>query len=104
MNFIFSFILTIFIEFIIARLFFKKEYFKLFSYVFLMNLFTWPIASLLFNNYSSLLYIEIGIILVEWILIKLLLEMKYSKSLLISFLMNIVGFVASIFLTFFLPI
>lgn len=104
---LFSFILTILFEFIIVWLFLRKNYNEkqLFFYVFLINLFTWPIANLLnvydfYTNFYPVLFIEIGVVLVESILLKILLKIKYGKSLLISFLANLTSFIIGLMFLF----
>lgn len=89
MNLIFYFILTVLFEFVIVSFFIKKNYIQLFIYVLLINLFTWPIANFLYGIYFNFYFIEIGVILIESILLMLLLKIKYTKSLLISFLANL---------------
>ena len=105
------FILTVLVEFAVAGFFMKKEYLKLFAYVFLINLFTWPLTTVFIQmiwtnfigNLSLLLFapliVEACVILAEGFLLKQLLEMKYSKALIISLSANIasiiIGLVAS---------
>jgi len=92
-----GFILTFFIEFIIILLILKKDLKKILFYVFLINLFTWPLANLAFSYSLNFYFIELIVILVESILITLLLKLKYVKSLLISFLANFVTALISFF-------
>jgi len=95
--------LTFLVEFFIVWLFLRKSVkgLQLLEYVFLINMFTWPIANVLFFTFGSFWTIEVGVILVESYLILLLMEIKFKKALLISFVANIVTILFS-FLLFFI--
>ena len=88
--FLLGFFLTFLIEVVIVFYFIKNKK-NLFLYIFLINLFTWPIANF-FSIYVKVMLIEIGVILVESVLLVLLFDLKYKKSLLLSLIMNIASF------------
>lgn len=90
---ILEFISTFIIEFVIVWAFIRKNIRKILLYEFLINLFTWPLATLASNFGIGLLPIEAAVIIVEFILIKLLFDLKYPKSFLISLVANAVSFI-----------
>lgn len=82
---------TIIIEFFILWLFLRKNPLRILFYAALINLFTLPIASYLYQNIlNNFLLIELGVFLVEWILIMVLFEMSYYRALLLSFVANFI--------------
>jgi hypothetical protein len=82
-------IVTILVEFVVYFVFIRKKPLKLFLYSALINSFTLPIATYGYQNIlNNLLVVETLVFLAEIPLIKLLLEIKYSKSLLLSFVAN----------------
>ena len=98
-----SFILTVILEFFVLWAFFRKNLSvrTIFYFCFLINLFTWPLANLIYGFYNNLYVIEAGVFLVESILVMLLFRINYLKALLISFVANLisalVGFLLAIF-------
>jgi hypothetical protein len=71
--------------------FIGKNPLRIFFYAALINLFTLPIANYLYQNISNnFLLIELGVFLIEWILIMVLFEMKYYQALLLSFVANFI--------------
>ncbi len=99
--YILSLIITIVIEFSVIWIFVRKDTSKLFLYAVLINSFTLPIATFSYQNLINNFYlIEVLVIFAESILIMLLLKIKYSKALLISFVANFVT--AMISLLFFI--
>lgn len=94
-----GFIATFIIEFLIIWTLFRKDILKIAGYVFLMNLFSWPLANLLFDVYSNFIVIEISVVLIESVLIMLLFKKRYLKSLGISLLVNFVSAVAGLIFT-----
>lgn len=87
---IFSLIITILIEFIVIWFFIKKNIPQLFLYTILINSFTLPIATYVYQNIlSNFLFIEIIVVFLESFLIMWLLEIKYIKALLVSFVANL---------------
>ena len=88
------FTLTFLIEFLIVWIFLRKEFSGrksiLLGYIFLINLFTWPIANLAYVTFEEFWLIEMGVILVETVLIMQLMESKFKKALLIAFIVNII--------------
>jgi hypothetical protein len=91
-NLILALLITIIVEFLIFYLFFRKSPLKLFIYSVLINSFTLPLATYIYiyilNNF---LIAEIMVVLVESVLIMLLMEIKYKKSVLISIVANLVS-------------
>ena len=90
--------LTILIEFFIYLLFIRKEPAKLFFYSLLINSLTVPIANYVYIHVlREFLLIEVAVTFFESVLICLLTNQKYPKSLLISFTANfitaLVGFI-----------
>ena len=95
MNFLFQqyfipLLLTIIIEFVIFWLIIKNKPTKLFFYSIIINLFTQPFGTYLYQNTLISFYlVELLIIIIESVLISLLFEIKYKKAILISVLANI---------------
>lgn len=91
MNFLTVWLLTVIIEFIIIYLFIKNKPWTLLFYSVIINSLTLPIATYTYiyilNNF---LLIEIFVMLAESILLKYLLDIKYSRSTLISVIANTV--------------
>ena len=86
-----AFAFTFIIEGILICFFIKKLNFTVISYILLINLLTWPIANLAYALYWNILAIESAVIIIESILIMLLLDLKYQKALLISFIANLLS-------------
>ncbi len=86
----FYFFLTFFVELFIVHLFVKKHFKKTLLYVLLINLFTWPLATLLVDLGGNFFLVEVCVVLAESVLIMLLFRLSYEKSLLISFVANLV--------------
>lgn len=92
-----SLIATIVIEWGIICIIIRKNILKLFFYAVLINSFTLPIATFFYQNIIDDFYLIEGLVIfTESILIMLLLEIKYSKALLISFLANFVTAMVSL--------
>lgn len=83
-------ILTILIEFFILILMIKDRSLSiLFFSAVLINLFTLPLATLVYEYYlPDLLLVECGVTLTEWFLFAWLLHLPYKKALLISVIAN----------------
>jgi len=96
MNILFGFFLTFIIELIVFFWFFRKNYAQIALYTLLINLFTWPLANLVYDFWSRLFFIEIGVFVIEGFLIMLLLELNYKKAFLISLVANILSAFAGI--------
>jgi hypothetical protein len=94
----FKFGLTFVIEFFVILAFMRKKPLKLAVYVFLINLFSWPLANLAYDFYQNILLIELVVVLVESILLMYLLEVKYWKALLMIFVANAASFLAGLLL------
>lgn len=97
------FVLTFVIEFFVVYFFIRKDYLKVLFYVFLINLFTWPLANLFYGFGANFYFIEFCVFLAESVLIMLLFQVKYKKALLISFIANLLtasaGLVLSLFVS-----
>jgi len=91
MNLLVQFLLTIILELIVVFLFLRKDYIKTVIYVFLINLFTWPIANLIYGMGLNYYAVEAGIVLVESVLFIVLFKMSSRKALLISLVANFVS-------------
>lgn len=88
---VFALIFTIFVESIIIWLFIKKEPHKIFFYAVLINSFTVPVATYTYQNIlNNFLFIEFFVFILEVFLIMLLLEIKFKKAVLVSFMANFV--------------
>lgn len=98
-HYIFALIITILAEFVIFWIFIRKNPSKLLLYSVLINCFTLPLATYAYQNIlNSLLPAETFVFLVEIPLIKWLLEIKYSKSMLMSFIANLItGLIGLVF-------
>jgi len=85
------FLLTFFVELIVYFIFLKEKKEQIILYCFLINLFTWPLAILLYHFKPELFYfIEFFVFLIESILIMLLFKINWKKALLISFIANFI--------------
>jgi hypothetical protein len=101
-----AFILTFAIELLVIKFFAKKRWMKTLLYVFLINLFTWPIANMLYGFFPSIeaaIAIEAGVILVESVLISLLFEIGYRKSLFVSAVANVISALVGLFVFVLVP-
>ncbi len=88
--YLFSFLITFLLELIIIYTITKYDFKKLFLYILLINLFTWPLANLAYYFGGNFYLIELNVILAEAILIMLLLRKRYLFSLGLSFVANLV--------------
>jgi hypothetical protein len=104
--FLIGLLFTFFIEGLLLSKFFKKSNFANFSWgkVFLFNLITYPIA-MYFLPLVGLLIVELFVFILESILIKLLFKIPWKKSILYSFVINLITTILGLFLSFiFIPI
>ncbi len=97
-QYLFALTTTILIEFAVYYAFIRKSPWKLLIYSILINSFTQPIATFIYQNaLSNLILVEVMVFLAEIPLIKWLLEIKYPKSILLSFAANLltslIGFI-----------
>jgi len=99
-SFVFYFFITFLLEFIVLSLFLRKGYFAVFLYVFLINLFTWPLANLAYGLGVNFFLVELCVVFAESVLIMLLFRLVFRKSLLISFLANGLSALAGFLLSF----
>lgn len=84
-----SFIITFLLEFIIYLIWFRKRPGKIILYALLINLFTWPLAQMIFGLIGNFIIIEICVFIVEAVLLKYLFEMKWGKAILLSLIANL---------------
>ncbi|MEK6933223.1 MAG: hypothetical protein AABW56_05545 [Nanoarchaeota archaeon] len=82
------FFITFFLELIVYLIFLKKPRLIIIAYCFLINLFTWPIANLIYNYINLFWLIEFGVFLIEAILIKLLFTVDWKKAFMVSLIAN----------------
>ena len=88
-----QFLLTFISESIVIWLFLRKKnkLLGIILFTFLINLFTWPLAQLLYGEGINFFVMEIAVVFVESLLIMLLFKLGYWKALLISFAANLVS-------------
>ena len=85
-------ILTILIEFIILWIFIRKDPEKLLFYSLIINSITLPLATFIYIYFfHNFLLMEITVFLVETFLLKIILELKYEKAVLISLIANFIS-------------
>ncbi|MGF7119252.1 hypothetical protein [Methanobacterium oryzae] len=90
-NYLWAWLTTIVVEFVIIWLFIREGPLRLFLYSLLINSFTLPIATYSYINIiNNIYFIELMVILVESPLIMLLIKINYKKAFLISFVANFV--------------
>ena len=90
-RYLFALILTCLVEFSVVYLVLKRDPLKLLFYSTIVNAFTLPIATNLYlHTRGSFVAIEIGVFLVESLLLMWLLEIRYRTSVQISFFANLV--------------
>jgi hypothetical protein len=87
-----GFFLTVLIEFFILWLFFRKDFgfLKIFYLCFLINLFSWPLANLIYGVYDSWLVIELGVFVAESALVLVLFKCKLWKAVLAALVANFI--------------
>lgn len=98
MSLLLNLLITFIIELIVYFIFIRDKKLKIIYYCFLINLFTWPLANILYGFFQHFYLIEILVVLIEWILIFLLFKINWRKGLLISFLANVITAGLSFFL------
>lgn len=97
-SYVIKFILTFLIEFFVILLFIRAEPKKLLLYSLIVNIITFPLATILYNGISGLVIIELGVFLVESVILMRLLKIKYAKAVLISFVANVITAIIGLFL------
>jgi|GEM_PF-3080639 len=99
---IFLLFVTFVVEAIIASLILWKLNREVWGVVFIVNLFTWPIANFLYGLDVNLFMIEAGVVVIEIILLVLLLRIRYWKAGLISLIANslsaLIGYLLTLYL------
>lgn len=86
---IISFLVTVVIEFVILLLLTKKSWKELLPIVFFINAFTQPLANYIYRYvFYNFLVIEIGVVLVEGVLLRLLLALNGKRAIFFSLLTN----------------
>jgi len=98
MNLILPLLITIFSEFIIYAFFIRKNFLLLFGYSILINSLTNPVSNILFSFGVNLFLIEFSAFVIESILLKSLLKIKWKESIIISFVANLISFFSSFIL------
>ncbi|MGL4597866.1 MAG: hypothetical protein ACRCYO_10065 [Bacteroidia bacterium] len=84
-----NFILTLFLEWPVFVLLTKKSWRETALFMLLMNLVTWPIATVLYNTTTiSIWWIELGVFLAETVLVAMHWKFSWGKSALLALLMN----------------
>lgn len=83
------FFYTLLLELPVLIVCYIKEWKKILIVGFLLNLFTWPLLTLLyFYTDIHLLLLELGVLIIEAIGFRIFLNTSLKKSLLVSFLAN----------------
>lgn len=89
-NLLSSWVITVIIEFLVFWLFIKKEPSKLFLASILINSVTLPLATFIYLFfYTNFIFIEVVVFLVEIYMVRVLLEVDYKESFLISLAANL---------------
>lgn len=88
--YILPFFITILVEFLINILLIKDKTKKIVLYTILINLFTWPIGSIIYGAGVNFYILEFFIFITEGILLMLLFEIKFKKAFFVSFVGNLV--------------
>ena len=101
MDYLTSWLVTVIVEFMVLWIFVKNKPWILLFYSVIINSLTLPIATYSYLYIlNSFLVIEFVVIMVESVLLMYLLEIKYSKALLISFIANgitaFIGYILSV--------
>jgi len=96
MNLIFAWILTIIIEWGVFCLFFRKDYLKLIGYSILINSITNPLLNFLLLFGINIILLEFLVFAVEIFLIKLLFDLRWKTSAILSFCANLSSFLIGI--------
>ena len=94
---LYSLLVTIFLEFLVIWILLQEKPARTLLYTILINSFTLPLAT--YSYYyiiPNLIVIELGVILLESLLIMLLFKIKYSKALIISAVANLVTAVVGV--------
>ncbi|QQR97107.1 MAG: hypothetical protein IPK18_09425 [Sphingobacteriales bacterium] len=83
------FFLTVIIEIPIFFIFFRNRIVFTICILFLANAFSWPLLNLLLHHTNiHLLYLELGVTVVEAIIIRIFLLQDFKKAFFISLLQN----------------
>ena len=99
---IFSWILTLLVEFLVMWIFLRKEPWKLLLYSLLINSLTLPLATYSYLYlFPNLPITEIGVILIETVLLKLLLGISLRRAFTISIVANLVTMTLGVFIYYF---
>lgn len=85
-----KFIFTFLIEFIVILLFTRLNPTRLLLVAFVVNLITFPLANILYSLFVELIFIEIGVFIVESILLKKMLKISYPAAIRISLVTNLI--------------
>lgn len=83
------FFYTLLMELPVVTVFYSHEWKKMLIIGFLLNLFTWPLLTLLyFYTDIHLLFLELGVVIIEAIGFRIFLIGSMKKALLVSLLAN----------------
>ena len=101
-----SFVLTLIIEYIIIKIFFVRR--KVLVPVLLVNMLTNPFVVYIYNimclysvEYKDVItiFLELIVIIIEGYVYKRLLEINWKKTLMVSFISNVVAYLTGILLS-----
>ncbi len=86
-----NFLLTFIIELIIYFIFIRDKKLNIVLYCLLINLFTWPLANLIYGFWANFWLIELCVFLIEFILIKILFNISWKRAITISLIANLIS-------------
>lgn len=101
MDYLTPWLVTVIVEFLVLWIFVKNKPLTLLFYSVIINSLTLPIATYSYLYFlNNFFVIEFVVIMVESVLLMYLLEIKYSKALLISIIANgitsFIGYILSV--------
>jgi len=93
------FFYTLLMELPVITVFYNREWKKILIIGFLLNLFTWPLLTLLyFYTGIHLLFLELGVVILEAIGFRVFLVGSLKKALLVSLLANSISLFVAVLL------
>jgi hypothetical protein len=98
MNPLLTFLLTFIIELIIYFIFIKEKKLEIIFYCFLINMFTWPLANVIYSIYGFFWLVETGVFIVEFLLISLMFKISWKRAVIISLITNLITAILSFLL------
>jgi len=93
----FYFLLTFIIELAVISVFLKKINLDVLFKVFFINLFTWPLAQLVYGLGVNVFIIELGVFIAEGFLLFRLFDLGKFKAFLISLVANLISYIIGLF-------